>query len=101
MVVYSGVCNVAASDMHTDAIRCMFDTTMHRSVASRADDADIELPENPSRELLTTGAGHDPDTCVRCHGAPGRDPADWSRGMRPEPPHLVEAAAEWRAQEIY
>jgi mono/diheme cytochrome c family protein len=101
VVAYTGIYNVAASDPHTDPIRWTFDTTMHRSVASRADDADIQLPENPSRELLTSGGRYYAETCVHCHGAPGREPAEWSRGMRPEPPHLVEAAAEWHAQEIY
>src|SRR3546814_13698030 len=36
-----------------------------------------------------------------CHGGPGQEPAEWSRGMRPEPPHLTEAATEWTDQEIH
>lgn len=98
-VVYTGAYNVAASDQHADAIRWTLDTTMHRSVASRA--GGIELPESPSRELIAEGAGHYAESCVYCHGAPGQDPTEWSRGMRPEPPHLVKAAAEWRPEEIH
>jgi len=98
-VVYTGAYNVAASDQHADAVRWTLDTTMHRSVASRA--GGIELPENPSRELIAEGAGHYAESCVYCHGAPGQDPTEWSRGMRPEPPHLVEAATEWTPEEIH
>ena len=71
---------------------------MHRSVASRA--GAVDLPEDPSQELLAEGAGHYAESCAHCHGAPGQDPAEWSRGMRPEPPHLTEAATNWEAGEI-
>jgi mono/diheme cytochrome c family protein len=47
------------------------------------------------------GAGHYAETCVHCHGAPGHDPAEWSRSMRPEPPRLAEAATEWSPEEIH
>jgi len=98
-VAYTGVYNVAASDMHFDAVRWTFDTTMHRSVSSRADE--VELPESFSEELIAEGAGYYSESCVYCHGAPGQEPTEWSRGMRPEPPHLVEAATEWTTEEIY
>ena len=98
-VTYTGAYNVAASDRHADAVRWTLDTTMHRSVSSRAEE--IDLPEVVPAELVAEGAGHYSETCVHCHGAPGVEPAEWSRGMRPEPPHLVEAAAEWEPEEIY
>ena len=96
-VVYTGAYNVAASDQHADAVRWTLDTTMPRSVASRA--GGIELPEDPS--LVAEGAGHYAQSCAYCHGAPGQDAAEWSRGMRPEPPHLMEAATEWTPEEIH
>ena len=97
-VVYSGAYNVAATDRHYDVVRWSFDTTMHRSVANRADEAG--LPEDAAEVLVAEGAGHYAESCVHCHGAPGREPAAWSRGMRPEPPHLVEAVSEWTTAEI-
>ena len=33
--------------------------------------------------------------------AEGAEPAGWTRGMRPEPPHLVEAATAWSPEEIH
>ena len=98
-VAYTGAYNVAATDMHADAVRWTFETTMHRSVSSRAED--IDLPEVVPEAMVAQGASHYSGTCVHCHGAPGVEPAQWSRGMRPEPPHLVEAATEWEPAEIY
>lgn len=72
---------------------------MHRSVAKRA--GDIEMPEEPYQELIAEGAGHYAQSCAHCHGAPAAEPAEWSRGMRPEPPHLTEAANEWDPEEIH
>ncbi|WP_118132972.1 cytochrome c [Oceanicella sp. SM1341] len=97
-VAYSGAYNVAASDRHADAVRWTLDTTMHRSVASRADGAG--LPESFPEDLVAEGAQHYAHSCAHCHGTPGGDPADWSRGMRPEPPQLTEAAGGWSPAEI-
>ena len=97
-VAYTGAYNVAASDPHADAVRWTLQTTMRRSVASRADAAG--LPEDFSDDMVAEGARHYSHYCAHCHGSPGGEPAEWSRGMRPEPPHLTEAAAEWSPEEI-
>lgn len=99
LVVYTGAYNVAATDQHADAVRWTLDTTLRRSVAQRADD--VALPESIPRNVLAEGARHYAESCAHCHGAPGREPAEWSRGMLPEPPHLVEAATEWAPEEIH
>lgn len=98
-VVYTGAYNVAASDQHADAVRWTLDTSMRRSVANRA--GGVEIPENFSNALIVAGAGYYAESCAHCHGAPGQEPAEWSRGMRPEPPHLAEAATQWTAAEIH
>ena len=98
-VAYTGAYNVAASDQHADAVRWTLDTTMRRSVERRS--GDVELPESFPDDVVAEGAGHYAESCVYCHGAPGHDPTGWSRGMRPEPPHLIEAATMWSAEEIY
>lgn len=97
--VYSGAYNIAASDTHGDVVRWTLDTSMHRSVRSRAEEVDFSEP--PSNTLLAAGAGHYTESCVVCHGAPGEAPSEWSRGMRPQPPHLTEAASEWTLGEIH
>lgn len=99
IVAYTGAYNVAASDQHADAVRWTLDTTMRRSVERRS--GNPGLPETFPAALVAEGATHYAESCVHCHGAPGREPAEWSRGMRPEPPHLVDAAAEWTPEDIY
>lgn len=98
-MIYTGAYNVAASDPHADVVRWTLDTTMHRSVAGRA--ASVDLPADPSDAVIAKGANHYAENCVHCHGAPGQNPAHWSKGMRPEPPDLTEAAAEWTLEEIH
>jgi mono/diheme cytochrome c family protein len=99
IVVYTGTYNLAATDPHLDAVRWSFETTPHRSVAQRAEA--VVLPEEVSEDLLSQGARHYAESCAHCHGDPGQEPAVWSQGMRPEPPHLVEAATEWSTEEIH
>ncbi|QIR86685.1 cytochrome c [Paracoccus sp. AK26] len=91
IVVYTGTYNVAATDPHQDAVRWSFETTLHRSVAQRAEA--VVLPEEVSEDLLSQGASHYAESCAHCHGDLGQEPAVWSQGMRPEPPHLAGIAA--------
>ncbi len=67
-VVYTGAYNLAASDQHADVVVWSFDTTMHRSVASRAGGA--ELAGNPSEAAIAEDAGCYAESCAQCHGAP-------------------------------
>ena len=97
-VAYTGRYNVAASDRHRDAVRWTLDSTMHRSVSRRA--GSVRMPVSVPEGMQEAGARHYAESCAHCHGAPGRGPAGWSRGMRPEPPHLTEAAAEWSPEEL-
>ena len=39
--------------------------------------------------------------CEHCHGAPGINRREWAEGILPQPPHLVEAAAEWTPAEVF
>lgn len=99
IVVYSGAYNVSATDAHADVIRWSFNTAMRHSVAGRS--GEIALPDQFTEAEFTEGAGHYAESCVHCHGAPGVEPADWAKGMRPEPPELAEAAKNWSAEEIH
>jgi mono/diheme cytochrome c family protein len=98
-VAYGGLYNVAASVPHADAVRWTLDTTVKRSVARRAGAArvPVSVPEGVMEEGARIYAG----ACVQCHGGPGTEPDRWSRGMRPEPPHLVEAATEWSPEQVH
>lgn len=97
-LVYSGAYDVSAARPHADPVRWTLDKTLRRSIARRA--AGQPLPGDLTEAALAEAARRYAASCVPCHGAPGQNPADWSRLMRPEPPHLVEAARHWSPGEI-
>jgi mono/diheme cytochrome c family protein len=96
-IAYGGAYDVAASRDHTAGVRWFLDRTMHASVRSHAD----PVAAAPFAAAdIAAGAGEYKSMCEHCHGGPGVEPAAWSRGMKPRPPHLVEAASEWSAGEV-
>ena len=97
-VAYSGAYNIAASEGHAAAVRWLVDTTMHHSVRARADADDARA--RLAAADLQAGAHEYKEMCEHCHGGPGVEPAGWSRGMLPRPPHMTEAATEWAPAEI-
>lgn len=99
VVVYSGAYNVAATEEHASFTRWAFDTSFRNSVESRA--GGVLVPEQISAEMLATGAAEYKEYCQHCHSGPGVERAEWANGMRPRPPHLAEAAAEWEIEEVY
>jgi mono/diheme cytochrome c family protein len=99
MVVYTGSFNIAATEEHTSFVRWAFDTTFRNSVELRA--ADLAAPENFTPSMIAAGASEYKARCQHCHAGPGVKPAEWASGMRPKPPHLIEAAAHWTPQEVF
>ncbi|PWS38876.1 class I triheme cytochrome c [Falsiroseomonas bella] len=98
LVVYSGAYNVAATEEHASFTRWAFDTTMQNSVERRA--SDLPAPA-PTAEMVAAGASEYREYCQHCHAGPGVERAEWASGMRPRPPHLTEAAANWSPQEVF
>src|SRR5207247_9017962 len=41
------------------------------------------------------------ETCVYCHGAPGKDPEDIGKGLNPEPPFLPDTIEGWSTAEVF
>lgn len=98
-VVYSGSYNVAATEEHVSFVRWAFDTTMQNSVEQRA--AEIVPPDGITPEMITAGAAEYKSMCQHCHAGPGVERAEWAKGMRPQPPHLTEAASHWKMEEVF
>lgn len=98
-VVYSGTYNIAATEEHTSFVRWAFDTTFQNSIERRA--AGIVPPESVTPEMVAAGAGAYKSMCQHCHAGPGVERAEWAKGMRPQPPHLPEAASHWKIEEVF
>lgn len=99
IVVYTGAYNVAATEEHASFTRWAFDTTFQKSVERRA--ADVAPPEAVTPKMIAAGATSCKSMCQHCHAGPGVERADWASGMRPRPPHLTEAAADWELREVF
>lgn len=99
VVVYTGAYNVAATEQHMSVTRWAFDTTMQQSIKQRA--ADVKPVETITPAMLAAGASAYKSTCQHCHAGPGVEREKWAGEMRPRPPHLAEAAAEWEPSEVY
>ncbi|WP_162915038.1 c-type cytochrome, partial [Desertibaculum subflavum] len=99
VVVYGGLYNIAATEDHTSVTRWAFETTFQNSIERRA--ADIAPPENVTPQMIAAGAEHYKAMCQHCHAGPGVERSEWAGGMRPRPPHLTEAAAEWNIEEVF
>ncbi len=98
-VVYTGAYNIAATEEHASVTRWAFDTTFRNSVESRA--PDLVPPDEFTDSMIAAGATLYKASCQHCHAGPGVGRAEWASGMRPQPPHLTEAAAEWDLPEIF
>lgn len=99
LVAYGGLYNVAATEQHTAFGRWALDTTFHSSVRRQA--ASLEPPAELTPAQIRAGASAYKSMCEHCHAGPGARRADWASGMRPRPPHLAEAAAEWELPEVF
>lgn len=100
IVLWTGAYNVAASAGHTGFGRWVLDTMMEQSVKSRADDSDLSA-EMVRTADLRAGFREFQEYCVHCHGAPGVQAHEWTRGMTPEPPELSQVAADWTPAQIF
>ena len=98
-IVYSGTYNVAATQEHTALTRWAFGTTFRNSVERHAEG--MVAPGPATAEMIAAGAASYKAMCHHCHGGPGAARAGWASGMRPRPPHLVEAASEWEPGEVF
>ncbi len=87
-VDYSGVVDVAATNRASGVLGWFLESTRDHSIEARA--SHIRVPELGGAHVLEVGADHYHQMCVGCHGAPGVEVSDASRGMEPRPPDLDE-----------
>jgi mono/diheme cytochrome c family protein len=100
VAIYAGVYNVAADKPHNAVEAWLLGTAMTNSVKAHA--TGIKGPS----DLDSEGRVHDgshlfDEMCVQCHGAPGKEPDEVGKGLRPEPPDLTKAVRRWNAAELF
>ncbi len=97
--IYSGIYNVGQLSPHNSVVRWMINTTKDRSVHSRIED--IKVPPLNDNTMIVAGFKHYNEMCVTCHGAPGEEMDELTKGLTPKPPKLFEHAKELEPKEIY
>jgi mono/diheme cytochrome c family protein len=98
--VYSGVYDVAAVHPDNPLVARVIHLTSDRSVAARLDaiavPAGFDAPEKVAAGAKLFGA-----TCVVCHGGPGLQQTDISKGLNPTPPNLLRAGRHSEPNEAF
>jgi hypothetical protein len=83
-IMYTGSYNVAASVPGNPIVEWYLSNTMIHSLTSRADA--VKAPPQFTDQQARAGFAIYNKTCVYCHGAPGKDPADIAKGLNPQAP---------------
>jgi mono/diheme cytochrome c family protein len=97
-LIISGAYNVAATVPDTGIERIILNTTMRDSVRARAGK---ESPRTWDEDQIKMGFRHYDGMCVTCHGAPGKERTEISKGLRPQPPNLAEAGKDWTNAQLF
>ena len=87
--IYSGAYNVSQLVHHNPVTQWAINTTVVHSIDSR--DKDIKVPGMNDTTMLQEGFSHYNEMCVTCHGGPGIQPDDLSKGLYPEPPKFYKS----------
>lgn len=97
--IYSGWHNVSAMNEESGLMKWVFNTTKNNSVESRI--TDISVPDLKNSSLIKEGFEHYKEMCESCHGAPGIEETELSKGLNPPAPYLVEEAKESDPKELF
>ena len=88
--IYSGWYNVSAMNKESGIMRWVLSTTSDNSVESRS--KDISVPNLDDLTMIKEGFVHYDEMCESCHGAPGKNQTELSKGLNPPAPYLVNYA---------
>jgi len=98
-LLLSGAFSTAATTSHSRLTHRVLDAGLRYSVSSYAED--IAIPPLEDESMIGRGAACFAEHCAQCHGAPGIAPHAHALGMMPVPSNLVQAARDWRPNELY
>jgi mono/diheme cytochrome c family protein len=99
VIMYTGSYNVAANVPDNPVVDWYLSNTMIHSVVSGA--KSVQAPAQFSDQQARAGFAIYNQTCVHCHGAPGRDPGDIAKGLNPEAPDLSDAVSDMTTGQIF
>ena len=100
-LVWVGVYNFAAVEPHSKIVQWLVVSAKRQSIARHSND--INAPLLSDFAWVKAGAQHYDASCVFCHGAPGREAAEFSKGLNPPAPDLRkgEVRKKYTDAELY
>ena len=97
--VYSGIPDVAATKPEGSMMRWFLSTTKDHSIGARA--KNITVPPLEDSALVAKGFDHYHELCVMCHGAPGKTPDEFAKGLNPHAPNLARSTRDMDPSEMF
>lgn len=97
--IYSGWYEVSASSEESGMIEWVLNTTKNNSIESRIED--ISVPDLNDSIRIKEGFEHYNEMCVICHGAPGKEETELSKGLNPPAPYLVNVTDKIDPKELF
>jgi mono/diheme cytochrome c family protein len=97
--VYSGWYNVSAMNDESGLMKWVFNSTKSNSIESRL--KEISVPDLNDLAMLKEGFEHYNEMCVSCHGVPGEEESELSKGLNPPAPYLVESVKHSDEKELF
>jgi len=89
LVLATGAINVGADVKPGLIERMLAPWAQDRSVEEHASNEKNPYTDDPA--AIATGLDHYRENCVMCHGAPGVDGAELSKGLNPSAPSLKDS----------
>lgn len=99
LFVFSGLYNVSQLAPHNRVVRWIINKTKDRSIGSRAEN--IRVPPLDDNAMVVSGFKDYSAMCVKCHGAPGEEMGELTKGLTPKPPKLFEYVKELEPNEVF
>ncbi len=97
--IHSGWYNVSAMHEENSFMKWVFKTTKNNSVEARIQDISVPNLNDPS--LIKEGFEHYDGMCANCHGAPGLEESELSKGLNPPAPYLPKVAKYIEPAEMF
>jgi mono/diheme cytochrome c family protein len=82
--IWSGTFNVSQMVPHKSITQWVINKTTQYSIEKRI--KGITVPALTDTAMIAVGLDHYNEMCVICHGGPGIEPSEMTKGLYPEPP---------------
>lgn len=86
--IWSGSYDVSQMSHHNAITQWIIGKTMEHSIDKRVKEIKVSMLDTAR---IDEGLAHYNEMCVVCHGGPGIEPSEMTKGLYPEPPKLYKS----------